>query len=131
MSYNPEVINDVANWFALVASIPSVIGAVSYSLLAPWYRTWLGVVIWGWLTSIALVLVFIVSRRFFGAYWGYEIIAVIVYPSFAFFTTAFMVVFYVERRHDELLSLPLKRHNALPEGTSLIETSVENTERND
>lgn len=109
MLYNPAAINDVASWFALLASIPAAIAALSFSFLVPWYRTWLGFSIWGWLTSTVAVLIFVVTRRFWGAYWGYEWLAIVVYSALAFFMTTFLIIFFVERRRASLFEFSIRR----------------------
>lgn len=118
--YNPSAVNEIANWIVLAASIPASVAALAFSFLSPWYRTWLGFIVWGWLVSIASVLIFVFSRRMWGDYFGYEWAAVAVYTSFAFFTTAFLLIFFVERRHADLLELPLN-HNSTTGGVDVIE----------
>ena len=51
----------------------------------------------------------VVTRRLWGAYWGYEWLAIVVYPASAFFMTTFLIIFFVERRRAGLFEFSIRR----------------------
>lgn len=109
--YDPAVVNEIANWIVLIAIGPFLLSSLAYGILAPWYRTLLGVTLFGLLVSITAVLGFVFTRRVWGAYWGYEWFAIVIYSSLTFFATAFLVIFFVEWGRAGLLELPLRRRD--------------------
>lgn len=48
--YDPTVLNEIANWIVLAAAIPAATFVILYGILSPWYRTWLGVTMFGLIT---------------------------------------------------------------------------------
>lgn len=109
--YNPAAVNDAANWIVFIAIIPTLFATISYGIMAPWYRTALGSILFSFLASVTSVLVFVLTRRLWGMFFGYEVIAFVVYSWFALSVTAFLVIFYAERRRAGLLELPLRRRD--------------------
>lgn len=107
--YNPEAVNDVANWIVLVSVFPFAFLTAVYGVLTPWYKSLLGVTFFGLLASITSVLAFIWTRRLWGDYMGYELIAVTVYSLLTIFVLAFIAIFFVERNRAGLLVFSTRR----------------------
>lgn len=107
--YQPEVVNDIANWIVIAAVIPFALFTILYGVLAPWYKTLLGFVLFGLIGTTTAVLFFALLRRWIGAFPGYEWWAIGIYSSLTLFATAFLVIFFVERRRAPLLELSVKR----------------------
>lgn len=105
----PSEINDTANFIVLVAALPYLLFSVTYGLRDDWYKTYLGTIMWGLVTSQALVLLFIISRRWFGEYPGYEWVAVVLYSSLTVFAWLFYIIFLIERRRSSILEMPMTR----------------------
>lgn len=114
--YDPAAVNEIANLIVFVAAIPFFLSTIAYGILAPWYRSLLGVTLFGLIASVTGVLIFVFTRRIWGDYWGYEWVAIGVYTSLTTFAFAFLAIFLVERRRAGLLELPLVRRES--EGTS-------------
>lgn len=107
--YQPELVNDVANWIVLVAVVPFSIFTILYGILAPWYRSYLGAVMFGLIASTTGVLGFVLARRLFGEFPGYEWWAITLYSLLTFFALSFLIIFIVERRNSQLIGLPISR----------------------
>nr|DAQ47279.1 MAG TPA: hypothetical protein [Caudoviricetes sp.] len=107
--YDPTAVNDIANWIVLAAAIPAVTFVFLYGILSPWYRSWLGVTMFGVITSVAAVLVFVTVRRWLHEFPGYELWAVVIYSLFLLSLLGLVVVFIVERRHAGLLVFSIRR----------------------
>jgi len=104
-----ESINDIANWIALSAAIPFAGYWLTYGLGSPWYRSWLGVVMFGLGASIVLVLSYVTVRRMIGNFPGYEYWSLTIYSLLAVFGWGLWTIVIVERRRAPLLQIPLKR----------------------
>lgn len=109
--YDPSTVNDAATWIIFLGAIPACLFVLLYGFLAPWYRSLLGFTLFGLMASIAAILVFVVLRRIFGAFPGYEWWAVGVYSIFGIFITALSVIFVVERRRAGLLVFLIRRRD--------------------
>ena len=107
--YDPTAVNDIANWIVLAAAIPAVTFVFLYGILSPWYRSWLGVTMFGVITSVAAVLVFVAVRRWLHEFPGYELWAVVIYSLFLLSLLGLVVVFIVERRRAGLLAFSIRR----------------------
>jgi hypothetical protein len=103
----PDQINDMANFIVLLCAIPYVAFSLTYGTRDHPWGTYLGVIMWGQGTSLALVFLFIISRRWFGEYWGYEWVAVILYSSLTAFAWLFYGIYLVERRRSPIMTIPL------------------------
>lgn len=104
----PEQINEFANYLVLLAFVPYFLFSLTYGYKDKPWKTYLGFIIWGLITTQALVLGFVASRRWWGAYFGYEWIAVILYGSMILFAWSFYVIYLVERRRESAaLAFPL------------------------
>lgn len=110
----PDQINDIANWIALSAVIPFAGYWATYGVGSPWYRSLLGVVMFGLGMSITMVLVYVTVRRMLGNFPGYEWWSVGVYTFLALVGWALWAIVIVERRRAPLLlQIPLKRKAGL------------------
>lgn len=109
--YDPAAVNEIANIIVFIATLPFLLSTLAYGLLAPWHRSLLGTTLFGLLASSTAVLAFIFSRRVWGAYWGYEWVAIIAYTSLTAFATALLLMFFVERDRAGLLEFPLIRRD--------------------
>lgn len=107
--YDPHAVNDFANWLVIVAALPFVLSTLVYGILAPWYRTLLGTTLFGLLFSISSVLIFVFTRRVWGEYWGYEILANAIYGMLLVFASAFLAILIVERGRAGLLTFSIRR----------------------
>ncbi len=107
--YDPTAVNDIANWIMLAAAIPAATFVFLYGILSPWYRSWLGVTMFGVITSVAAVLVFVAVRRWLHEFPGYELWAVVIYSLFLLSLLGLVVVFIVERRRAGLLVFSTRR----------------------
>lgn len=106
---NSAQINDFANLIVIGCFIPYFLFSFTYGTKDHPWGTYLGVIMWGQGTSLALVFGFIISRRWFGEYPGYEWIAVILYSSLLVFAWLFYVIYLIERRRSSILQFPLGR----------------------
>lgn len=111
MPYDPSAVNDIANWIVISAAIPFALFTILYGLLAPWYRTLLGSVLFGLIFFITMVLLFILARRWWGDFWGYEWFAIGIYSMLTLFATMFLLIFIRERRGSDLLEMPVNRNH--------------------
>jgi hypothetical protein len=105
----PDQINDIANFIVLLAVIPYALFSLTYGLRDPWRSTYLGVIMFGLVTSQALTLAFIISRRWFGEYPGYEWVAIVLYSSLTVFAWLFYAIFLVERKRADIMQFPVAR----------------------
>ena len=103
----PADINFIANYIALSALIPFALFSMTYATVDRPWGTYLGVTIWGLITSQALVLGFVTARRWLGEFFGYEWVAVVLYTALSLFAWFFYVIYLVERRSSPALQFPL------------------------
>lgn len=95
---NTEHVNEIAGFVLALAAIPAVATAFIYGLGSPWWQSTLGRVMFAKWTTVALVLVFVVARRTWGDFPGYEWLALVIY-SFTLVTfTATTIEVIIERR---------------------------------
>lgn len=109
--YDPNAINEIANWIVLVAALPFAAATLSYGVLAPWYRSLLGSTMFSLLASITAALGFVFARRLMGAFWGYEWFAIVIYSMLFLSALTFVTVFYVEFRRAGPLVFPIRRRD--------------------
>ena len=107
----PADINEFANWIAMSAAIPAILFTLVYGLGSPWYKSGLGVTLFGLMFSISSLFLVILARRFFGEYPGYHVVAVIVYGMLMIMFWSFFIILLKERRHARPLEIPLQRTN--------------------
>lgn len=105
----PADINDIANFIVLLAVIPFALFSITYGTRDPWRSTYLGIIMFGLVTSQAVVLAFIISRRWLGEYPGYEWVAITLYSSLTVFAWLFYGIYLVERRRSEIMQFPVSR----------------------
>lgn len=105
----PEAINDFATILALTAIAPAAGYTLTYGIGSPWYRSLLGVVLFGLGASVTTVLSVVLLRRLLGAYPGYEWVAVSAYSILTLTMWALWAIVIVERRRAPMLHLPLTR----------------------
>lgn len=105
----PEQVNDYATIIALAAAVPFAGYTVTYGLGSPWCRSLLGWVMFGLGASIVLVLAVVLGRRLFGAYLGYEWVAVTAHSLLNVAGWSLWAIVIVERRRTPMLELPLNR----------------------
>lgn len=93
-----EQINELAGFILTLAAVPAVATAFIYGLGSPWWQSWLGRVMFAKWLSVALILLFVVARRTWGDFPGYEWWALAIY-SFTLLTfTATTIEVLIERR---------------------------------
>lgn len=109
-----QQINDFANYIALAAFVPFFLATLIYGTRAPWYRSLLGVSMFGLWSSITLLIGFIITRRFWGDYWGYEWVAVCLYTYFFLVGLAILSTLIYELRRGGVLIIPIIRNKENP-----------------
>ena len=107
----PSSINDLASIIALAASVPALCALLLYGLGSPWWRSWLGVVMFCQWSGIVLVFAVILGRRFYGEYSGYEWVAVASYSILLVTYWALVLVILLERRPAKPLLITIQREN--------------------
>ena len=107
----PADVNEFANWIALSAAIPAILFTLVYGFGSPWYKSGLGMTLFGLMFSISSLFAVILARRFFGEYPGYHIVAVVVYVMLTLMFWSFFFILLKERRHARSLEIPLQRTN--------------------
>ena len=107
----PADVNEFANWIALSAAIPAILFTLVYGFGSPWYKSGLGITLFGLMFSISSLFGVILARRFFGEYPGYHIVAVVVYMMLTLMFWSFFFILLKERRHARPLEIPLQRTN--------------------
>ena len=107
----PADVNEFANWITLSAAIPAILFTLVYGFGSPWYKSGLGITLFGLMFSISSLFLVILARRFFGEYPGYHVVAVIVYGMLMIMFWSFFIILLKERRHARPLEIPLQRTN--------------------
>ena len=107
----PADVNEFANWIALSAAIPALLFTLVYGFGSPWYKSGLGITLFGLMFSISSLFLVILARRFFGEYPGYHIVAVVIYVVLTLMFWSFFFILLKERRHARALEIPLQRTN--------------------
>lgn len=103
-----DVLNNIAGFIALLTIVPATLNAAIYGMGSPWWRSWLGRVLFAKWLAVALVFVFIIVRRTAGEFMGYGVIAVLLY-SFVFLAfSATTVELVIERRTPATPTTPRK-----------------------
>jgi hypothetical protein len=105
----PDQINAFANWIAIAAVIPFAGYWATYGFGSPWYRSYLGWVMFGLGMSVTLVLGYVAVRRALGDFGGYEWWSVGIYTYMNLVGWALWAIVIVERRRAAMLYVPLKR----------------------
>lgn len=105
----PAEINEIANWIALAAIIPFALFTVIYGFGSPWYKSPLGVTIFGLGAGVTGVLCVVLARRWFKEYPGYEWVAIIAYSLFTLIGIALLVILLLERRRSDMMQFPVKK----------------------
>ena len=107
----PADVNELTDWIALSAAIPAILFTLVYGFGSPWYKSGLGMTLFGLMFSISSLFAVILARRFFGEYPGYHIVAVVVYVMLTLMFWSFFFILLKERRHARPLEIPLQRTN--------------------
>lgn len=115
-------LNEVAGFIALLTIVPATLNALIYGVGSPWWRSWLGRVLFAKWLAVALVFVFIVARRTLGEFPGYGVVALLLYTFVLLAFAATTVELVIERRNPAPLNPPRKElppmsHVALNAGT--------------
>lgn len=93
-----ETINDLAGAVAIAITVPAVANVLIYGLGSRWWETWLGRVLFSKWLSVALVFLYIVSRRVWGDYPWYEWVALILYSFVLVSFSATTIELLIERQ---------------------------------
>lgn len=89
---------DIALVVVTLAVIPAVATVLIYGFGSPWWKSWLGRVMFAKWLSVALVLLFIITRRMFGDYPGYDWLGLLVYSFMLVTFSAATIQLLIERR---------------------------------
>lgn len=93
-----EQINDYAGYIAFAAVVPLLVATAVYGFGSPWYRSWLGRTIFAQWASLCAIFIYILSRRFWGEFAGFEWWAVCLYSVLFLAFTAMAILVIIERR---------------------------------
>lgn len=93
------VLNEIAGFVALLTIVPATLNAVIYGIGSPWWRSWLGRVLFAKWLAVALVFVFIIARRTLGEFPGYGALALLIYTFVLLAFSATTVELVIERRN--------------------------------
>jgi len=127
-----EAINEIAGYIALAAVLPLLVATAVYGFGSPWYDSWLGRTIFAQWASLIAIFVYILTRRFWGEYPGFEWWAVCLYSLLFLAFTAMAAIVIIERRaparalarKDATMSNTPAKHDAeVPERTSFFATA--------
>lgn len=105
----PAEVNDIANILVLTSIIPTLGYTLTYGIGSPFYRSYLGWVMFGVGFSFTAVLAIVIARRLFGDYPGYHIVAVAGYSIVTLTMWSLWAIVIIERRHRPALEIPLTR----------------------
>lgn len=105
-----SIINEIAGLVAVLVAVPAVANVLIYGLGSRWWETWLGRVLFSKWLSVALVFLFIIARRAWGDFPGYDWLALGLY-SFVFLSFAATTVELIieSRSPAPVVEIPLKR----------------------
>lgn len=101
-----EQINEFAGFVLTLAAIPATATAVIYGFGSPWWQSWLGRVMFAKWTTVAAILLFVVARRTWGDFPGYEWWALVIYSLTLITFSATTVEVLIERRGPDDGSIP-------------------------
>lgn len=94
-----ETLNSIAGVLALTGAVPILGAALTYGLGSPWWRSWLGRVMFGLFLALVLVFGVVLGRRLFGEYPGFGLVALIAYAYVTAALWATWAIILVERRN--------------------------------
>lgn len=122
---NDAAINDIANYVVIAVTIPAVLNAAIYGLGSRWWSSWLGRVLFSKWLSVALVFVFILTRRLWGDYPGYGWWAIGLYTFVLVSFAATTVELIIERRAPaELIETPIRKAVIMTNTTEGVDAPV-------
>ena len=101
---------DPTNFVVLIGGLFMLAFAVLYGLGSPWYRSLLGVAIFGMGAANLSVLLVVLTRRWLPGFPYHAELAFCAYTLFAAASAALFVMLIIERRRAGLAILPLRRH---------------------
>lgn len=119
----PNEVNDTAGIIALAAAVPAHLNVLIYGIGSPWWRSWLGRVLFAKWLSVALVFDVILLRRWLGEYVGYEWVAVVAYSFIFVAFTATTVELLIERR-GPTPEVHITQRKALPMSDTPVTTET-------
>lgn len=116
-----EEINDIAGFIVALAAIPATATALIYGFGSPWWRSWLGRVMFAKWLSVALVLIVVFARRTWGDYPGYEWVALFTYSfMLVTFTATTIEIITVRRGADDGSIIPREKEKFMGESTGTL-----------
>lgn len=106
---NDTELNEIAGFIALMTIVPASLNAIIYGIGSPWWRSWLGRVLFAKWLAVALVFIFIILRRTLGEFAGYGgwAIALYVFVFLAFSATTVELI--IERRGEDPMGPPPRK----------------------
>lgn len=120
-----QEINDIANIVVIAVTVPAVLNAAIYGLGSRWWESWLGRVLFSKWLSVALVFVFILTRRFWGEYPGYGWWAISLYAFVLVSFVATTVELIIERRAPaEAIETPIRKAVTMSTTTQGVDAPV-------
>jgi hypothetical protein len=113
MDATQTLVYQVASWIALTAAIPIWLFTAVYGFGSPWYKSWLGRVLFGLMCSLSLLFIVIVVRRFAGEYPYYEWVSLVAYSLLNLMFWSFFMILLVERRSGDSLEITLRKEETV------------------
>lgn len=95
---NDKMLNDIAGIILLTGTVPAVGATLTYGFGSPWWRSWLGRVMFGLFFALVTVFVIVLGRRIFGEYPGYGWVSLVGYALICFVLWAVWLIIIIERR---------------------------------
>lgn len=93
-----DMLNDIAGLLALTGAVPIAGATITYGIGSPWWRSWLGRVMFGLFFALVIVFGIVLGRRLGGEYPGYGWVALVGYAYIWLTLWAVWLIILVERR---------------------------------
>jgi len=94
-----QALSDAADVLVLTGAIPLLGATLTYGIGSPWWRSWLGRVMFALFVALVLVYVVVIGRRFVGDFVGYGLVALVAYAYVTSALWATWAIILVERRN--------------------------------
>lgn len=120
------IVNEIAGVIAILVAVPAVANVLIYGLGSRWWESWLGRVLFSKWLSVALVFLFIISRRVWGEYLGYGYAALALYTFVLVSFGATTAELIIERRApgDEVVTIPKRKAVTMTTNTQGVDAPV-------
>jgi hypothetical protein len=106
---NAEDINNIALIPCAMAGIFAFATAAVFGFGSPWYRSPLGITLFGLMIVSVPVFAIVILRRVFDLYPGYEWVALIGYTLDMVAWIAVFTMILIERRRTPVVTFPIRK----------------------